>query len=104
MIYVSPGRHGEQLARIRAKTARSGSHPWRFRFASPASGGASPAQTPLQADPIDGGSANNYDYAGQDPINGYNLTHHSEEQRAQTTRQARMVAEAENGRRVASSG
>ena len=25
-------------------------------------------------DPIDGGSLNNYDYAGQDPINGYDLS------------------------------
>jgi hypothetical protein len=27
----------------------------------------------LAVDPIDGGSLNNYDYAGQDPINGYDL-------------------------------
>lgn len=27
----------------------------------------------LSVDPVDGGSANNYDYAGQDPINGYDL-------------------------------
>jgi RHS repeat-associated protein len=27
----------------------------------------------LSVDPIDGGSLNNYDYAGQDPINGYDL-------------------------------
>jgi len=27
----------------------------------------------LAIDPIDGGSLNNYDYAGQDPINGYDL-------------------------------
>jgi RHS repeat-associated protein len=27
----------------------------------------------LSVDPIPGGSANNYDYAGQDPINGYDL-------------------------------
>lgn len=27
----------------------------------------------LTVDPIDGGSLNNYDYAGQDPINGYDL-------------------------------
>ena len=25
-------------------------------------------------DPIDGGSLNNYDYAGQDPVNGYDLS------------------------------
>ncbi len=28
----------------------------------------------LAVDPIDGGSLNNYDYAGQDPINGYDLS------------------------------
>jgi RHS repeat-associated protein len=28
----------------------------------------------LAVDPVDGGSANNYDYAGQDPINGYDLS------------------------------
>jgi hypothetical protein len=28
----------------------------------------------LTTDPIDGGSLNNYDYAGQDPINGYDLS------------------------------
>ncbi len=28
----------------------------------------------LAVDPIDGGSANNYDYAGQDPVNNYDLT------------------------------
>src|SRR5207248_7978353 len=28
----------------------------------------------LSVDPIDGGSLNSYDYAGQDPINGYDLT------------------------------
>jgi RHS repeat-associated protein len=28
----------------------------------------------LATDPIDGGSLNNYDYAGQDPINGYDLS------------------------------
>lgn len=28
----------------------------------------------LATDPIEGGSLNNYDYAGQDPINGYDLT------------------------------
>jgi RHS repeat-associated protein len=27
----------------------------------------------LTVDPVDGGSLNNYDYAGQDPINGYDL-------------------------------
>lgn len=27
----------------------------------------------LSVDPIDGGSLNNYDYAGQDPVNGYDL-------------------------------
>ena len=27
----------------------------------------------LAVDPVDGGSLNNYDYAGQDPINGYDL-------------------------------
>jgi RHS repeat-associated protein len=27
----------------------------------------------LAVDPIDGGSLNNYDYAGQDPVNGYDL-------------------------------
>ena len=27
----------------------------------------------LSVDPVDGGSLNNYDYAGQDPINGYDL-------------------------------
>jgi uncharacterized protein RhaS with RHS repeats len=27
----------------------------------------------LAVDPADGGSPNNYDYAGQDPINGYDL-------------------------------
>jgi hypothetical protein len=27
----------------------------------------------LAVDPVDGGSANNYDYAGQDPVNGYDL-------------------------------
>jgi RHS repeat-associated protein len=28
----------------------------------------------LKVDPIEGGSLNNYDYAGQDPINGYDLS------------------------------
>ena len=28
----------------------------------------------LAVDPVDGGSLNNYDYAGQDPINGYDLS------------------------------
>jgi hypothetical protein len=28
----------------------------------------------LAVDPIDGGSLNSYDYAGQDPINGYDLS------------------------------
>jgi hypothetical protein len=28
----------------------------------------------LSVDPVDGGSLNNYDYAGQDPINGYDLS------------------------------
>jgi RHS repeat-associated protein len=28
----------------------------------------------LSVDPIDGGSLNNYDYAGQDPVNDYDLT------------------------------
>jgi RHS repeat-associated protein len=27
-----------------------------------------------EVDPVDGGSLNNYDYAGQDPVNGYDLT------------------------------
>ena len=28
----------------------------------------------LAVDPVDGGSLNNYDYAGQDPVNGYDLS------------------------------
>lgn len=27
----------------------------------------------LAVDPVDGGSLNSYDYAGQDPVNGYDL-------------------------------
>jgi len=27
----------------------------------------------LEVDPVEGGSLNNYDYAGQDPINNYDL-------------------------------